>query len=136
MPIAMSANRTSATTAKTTPGPANRVAAQPPSKASAGQDHADRRDRGAQRLERRQRLAAEDDREHDRQPAVRGDHPADDRDRPDPEAGEVRQVGAGADQPEERRERDRRAGSVGRLVPVTTARRDDHDGRRRAASRR
>ena len=38
----------------------------------------------------RQRLAAEDDRQDDRQPAVRGDHAADHRDRPDLEAREVR----------------------------------------------
>ena len=45
MVIAISANRTSATTAKMTPGPASRVLRQRASKAIAGQDHADRRDR-------------------------------------------------------------------------------------------
>ena len=81
MVIAISRERTSATTAKTTPGPANRVAAPAAVEGEPGQDHADRRDGRADGLERRQRLAAEHHRQDDRQPAVRGDHPADDRDR-------------------------------------------------------
>ena len=44
-----SANRTSATTAKMTPGPANRVAAQAAVEGDAGEDDADRRDRRARR---------------------------------------------------------------------------------------
>ena len=103
MVIAISEKRMSATRANTTPGLAKRVARRPPSKAIAGQQDADRGDRGADRLEEGQRLAPEDHRQDDGQPAERRDHPADDRDRADLEPGEVGEVGARADDPEQRR---------------------------------
>ena len=130
LPIVISANRTSATIAKTTPGPGELHPAQAAIEGDAGQDHADRRDRRPERLERRQRFAAEQHRQHDREPAVRRDHPADDRDRADPQPGEIGEVGAGPGQADERaadedgrvgRERDvRSTGRGARSAPRPT----------------
>ena len=80
---------------------------------------------GAGGLERREGLAAEDDGEHDRQAAERRDHPADDRDRAEVETREVGQVRARADEPEERRDRDRAPGRSAASCPV-----DERAGRR------
>ena len=81
--IVISENRTSATIAKTTPGPANRVARQPPSNAMPVRTTPTVAIVAPDGLERRQGLAAEDDRQDDRQAAVGGDHAAHDRDRTD-----------------------------------------------------
>ena len=93
---------------KMTPGPANRVDRQPPSKANPVSTDPDRGDGRARSLEGRQGLAAEDDRQDHGEPAEGGHDPADDRDRADLEPREVREVRARADEPEEDRERERR----------------------------
>ena len=78
----------------------------------AGQDDAHRGDPSPEGLERGEGLAAQDDGEHDGQPAVRRDHAAHDGDRADAQPGEVGEVRAGTDQAEERRVGER--GRIGR----------------------
>ena len=75
-----------------------------------------------------QRLAAEDHRQDDGQPAVRGDHPADHRDRADPQAGEVGEVGPGPDEPEQSGRRQRRRGRPG--APFRSRAQISRSGRR------
>ena len=66
-----------------------------------GQQDADRGDGRTRRLEEGQRLAPEDHRQDDGQAAERRDHPADDRDRTHLQPGEVGQIGARPDDPEQ-----------------------------------
>ena len=86
----------SAIRANRTPGPASRVALIPPSKAMAGQQHADGGDDRARGLHHGQRLAAEDHRQDDGQAAERCDCPADDRDRAELESREIGHIGTGS----------------------------------------
>ena len=85
----------------------------------AGHDHPDRGDRGAERLQPGQRLAAQDDRQDDREAAVRRDHAAHDRDRADPEPREIGEVGARADQSRAASTWRCALGSTGNEVPAT-----------------
>ena len=117
--IAISEKRTSATTAKMTPGPANRVARRPPSKASAVSRTPTVAIAAPTACSGLSDLAAKDHRQHDRQATERRDHPADDRDRAELQAREVRQVGARADEPEQRREPERAVGRSAASSPVT-----------------
>ncbi len=103
----MSEKSTSATTAKTTPGPANRVARRPPSKASAVSRTPIVAIVAPTAWSGVSGLAAEDHRQHDRQAAEGRDHPADDRDRPELKAREIRQIGASPDEPEQERQHER-----------------------------
>ena len=103
MPIVISANSTSATIAKTTPGPGEPRAAQAALEGDAGQDHADRRDRRAERLEGRQRLAADRTTESTTvSPPYAATMPLTTEIGPIRRPGEVGQVRAGAGKPDER----------------------------------
>ena len=121
MVIAISANRTSATTAKTTPGPANRVARRPPSKATPVRITPIVATVAPSACSRGQRLPAQDDRQDDGEPAIRGDHAAHDRDRADPKTREIGEVGAGSDQSEQRGHAERARVRPGMDVPATSA---------------
>ncbi len=123
--IAIIANRTSATIEKMTPGPARRVLRQATSKAIPVRITPIVATVAPRAWSVRQRLAAQDDRQHDRQAAVRRDDAADDGDRADAQAGEVDEVRPGADQPEQRGQRER--GRVGRERRARDERDDDQD---------
>ena len=122
VPIDIAANRTRATTAKITPGLANRVARQPPSNAIPVRMTPIVATAAPTAWMPRQALAPDDDREDDGQPAIRRDHPADDRDRSDAEAREVARYAPAPTRPTERRDRRSRPDRSGATCRVTRAR--------------
>jgi hypothetical protein len=92
------------------PRPANAVV-----EGDTGEDDPDRRDGRPESLHRCQRLSADHDSQDHGQAAIGRDHPAHDRDRTDPKAGEVREVGTRAGQPDERAtDQDERVARQGR----------------------
>ena len=107
MVIAISEKRTSATTAKIDARTGEPGGPQATVERERREQDPDRRDRRSHGLQRTQRFASEDDRQHDRQATEGRDHPADDRDRPELQAREVRQVGARPDEPEQRSQPER-----------------------------
>ena len=91
-----------------------------------GEHHAERRHGRAERLNRRERFAADEDREDHGQPSVRGNDPGDQRDRADAQTREVGQVGSGTDDAEQSgRREDQRVRRQRRSLPERQ--RDEQD---------